>query len=352
VASPNTAVCAAPADYDELFRVYGPDIRNRIRARLPRSAQQQDVDDGLQHVMTQFVKNDVIAQYSPSYVSEITHKPVPFRAFVMAKVELYCRNLRDVLVRRQREALLVDAPVGDDEGARWVDALGGDWDDYPSLQDSEVLDRLREALGGRRAEPGQPSLVGMFDALTSRYVAGESVTAAGVRDGLGMDREGAVALLGQLREALREITDPARHELGGVVLSGEQVRAAIEALRAREGNRVLPVFQDAGHPLAAAGKTWYLEFARKVLAEHPECRTPKGGHYPGGHFGKVKAALIYGMELMVGREPEAPLQQAEEHMWAALETVLRRLPGSTADRVTLLMGMTRAVLGEEVPVAA
>jgi hypothetical protein len=353
VASPGTAACAAPTDYAELFETYGPDIRNRIRSRLPPSARPQDVEDGLQHVLGQFVKNDVIAQYNPSFVSDYTHKPVPFRAFIMAKVELYCRNLRDVLARHQREVLLVDAPVGDDEGSRWVDALGGDWDDYPSLRDSEVLGRLREALGRRPSQPGQPSLVAMFDALAGRYEAGQSVTAAGVRDELSLDRSASIELLGQLREALREITDPTRYELGGVLLSAEQVRAAAEALKNAPGNRVLHVFQDAGHPLAAAGKTWYLEFAAGVLKEHPECRTPKGGHYPGGHFGKVKAALIYGMETMVGREPaEAPADQAEGHMWAALEAILGRLPGSTPDRVAVLMGMTRLVLSQEDLVAA
>jgi DNA-directed RNA polymerase specialized sigma24 family protein len=353
VASPSAAACAAPADYADLFETYGPDIRNRIRARLPPSARPQDVEDGLQHVMGQFVKNDVIGQYDPTFVSEYTHKPVPFRAFVMAKVELYCRNLRDVLARQQREVLLVDAPVGDDEGTRWVDALGGDWDDYPSLRDGEVLGRLREALGRRPSPSGQPSLLAMFDALAGRFAAGQSVTAAGVRGQLQLDREGSIELLGQLREALREITDPARYELGGVLLSAEQVRAAVEALRSAPGNRVLPVFQDAGHPLAAAGKTWYLDFAADVLREHPECRTPKGGHYPGGHFGKVKAALIYGMELMAGREPaEAPASQAEGHMWAALESILARLPGSTPERVAVLMGMARLVFAEDLPEAA
>jgi hypothetical protein len=96
-----------------------------------------------------------------------------------------------------------------------------------------------------------------------------------------------------------------------------------------------------------------MEFAAGVLKEHPECRTPKGGHYPGGHFGKVKAALIYGMETMVGREPaEAPADQAEGHMWAALEAILGRLPGSTPDRVAVLMDLTRVVLSQEDPVAA
>lgn len=353
VASPDIAACAAPHDYDELARAYGPDIRRMIAGRLGPAAGPQDVEDGLQHVLGQFIKNDVIAQFDPGYVSDFTRQPVKFKAFIMAKVELYCRNLRDVLARRRREALLVDAPVGDDGGTRWVDMLGGTWDDYPSLRDGEVLGRLREGLSARPAEPGQPSLVSMFDALTARHEAGRSVTAAAVRDGLGMDRESATALLGQLREALREITDPTRYDVGGMVLSAEQVRAAVAALRAAPGNRVLPAFERANHPLAAAGKTWYLDFAADVLARHPECRTPKGGHYPGGHFGKVKAALIYGLDLMVGREPEKPpVEQAEAQMWAALEVILTRLPGSTPDRAAMLMSLTRMVLAEDLPVTA
>jgi hypothetical protein len=233
-----------------------------------------------------------------------------------------------------------------------VDLLGGSWDDYPSLADSEVLDRLRDALGRRRPVPGQPALTEMFDALADRFTGGKSVTAAGVRGRLGLDRETAASMLSELREALREITDPTRFELGGMVLSAEQVRAAITALTSTPGSRVLPLFQKAGHPLAGAGKTWYLAFAADVRARHPECQVPKGGHYPGGHYGGVKAALIYGMELMVGREPDWPARRAQEHMWEALRANITRLPGSTPDRVDLLVRMAHAVLAEPVLGAA
>jgi hypothetical protein len=351
VASSDTAACAAPVDYGELFLEYGDSIKRVIWKNLGPRAQQQDVDDGLSYIMQQFVKNDVIAQYKPGYISEFTQQPASFHSFIMAKVTLYCRHLRDKLARGDRE-MSIGHDVEPHVPGRWADSIVGEMTDYSSLGDSEVLARLREQLARREPAAGEVSLTAMFDAVAGRFADGLSVTPAGVRAELGLDRDGAVSLYGELREALREITDPTRFELGGVVLSAEQVRHAVAALRAAPGNRVLPAFAAASHPLAAAGKTWYLTFAADVLAEHPECRTPKGGHFPGGHFGRVKAALIYGLELMVGREPVAPARVFDERMWAGLEAILARLPGSSPAKTGFLLETIRVVLAEDVAVAA
>jgi hypothetical protein len=351
VASSDTAACSAPADYGDLFLEYGDRIKRVIWKQLGPRAQQQDVDDGLSYILQQFIRNDVLAQYDPGHVSDYTGRPAGFNAFIMRKVVLYCNGLRDRLARGDRE-VSIGHDVEPHVPGGWADSIVGGLDGYSELGDSEVLARLREQLARREPTAGEVTLTAMFDAVAGRFADGLSVTPAGVRDQLGLDRAGSVSLYGELREALREITDPTRYELGGVVLSAEQVRNAVAALRANPGNRVLPAFEAARHPLAAAGKTWYLGFADQVLKDHPECRTPKGGHFPGGHFGRVKAALIYGLELMVGREPEAPARVFDERMWAGLEAILARLPGSSPAKTAFLLETIGVVLAEDVSVAA
>lgn len=354
MASSDTAVCAAPADYSELYLEYGPVIKRVVWRSLGPTALEQDADDGVSYILQQFMKNDVIGQYDAEHVSAFNDKPVTFRAFILFKVAAYCKGLRDKQARKGREVSIDAAASRDDgeDGGSWTARLPGTWEDYPSLADSEVLDRLRSRLAAREAVPGQPPLAAMFDAVAGRFAAGQTVTPGGVRGELGLDRDEAVSLYAELRQALREITDPHRFELGGMVLDAEQVRAAVTALKASTGNRVLPAFIDAGHPLAAAGKTWYLGFAAQVMRDHPECRTPRGGHYPGGHFGRVKAALVYGLELMVGREPDIPVRVYDERMWSALESVLSHMPGATAGKTALLLTMIQSVLAQDDPVSA
>ena len=325
-------------------------------------AQLADVEDGVQYILQQFYKNNVIAEYKPGTISGYNGRPVTFAAFIKAKIALYCRGLRQNLDRQARQPLMVDAPVRDGE-TRWIDLLAGRCDDYPSISDNELLDRLREGLAQCPAQAGMP-LVPLFDAMTARFAAGKPMTPASMRRELGAaDNEQVEDWMAQLRTALHEVATslhvPAPelaavkterhvpvHEVGGMLLTGAEVRAAVAALRNSRGNRVLPAFTDAGHPLAAAGKTWYLDFAARVMEAYPETRTARGGHYPGGHFGRVKAALIYGLEQLAPPEPEPVLQPdlVEAAGWAALEAAVAQLPGVTPDTAEALLEAARLLL--------
>jgi hypothetical protein len=100
-------------------------------------------------------------------------------------------------------------------------------------------------------------------------------------------------------------TAPGQFTLGGVTMSAAGLRRALDALRASRGNRVLPAFKDVRHPLAEAGKTWYLAFAADVMDTYPDLRAPVRRHAD-GHFGRVKYALVAGLEILLGdvTEPE------------------------------------------------
>jgi hypothetical protein len=353
VASTRSAVCTVPADYNELFRVYGPEIKSMVWKQLGAYAQPADVEDGVQYIMERFKHNNVIAQFDPTVVSSYNDRPVTFAAFIKAKIALYCRGLREGLQRRQgRELLVIDTPADEGESGRWIDSVAGQVDDYPSLSDSEVLERLRGGLSRCAPPSGGPSLVSIFDAMAERHAAGKPMNPGAMRKQLGArDAEQAGEWLAELREALRVVASPKRYEVGGMLLDGAEVRAAIDALKGASGNRVLPAFADAGHPLAAAGKTWYLEFAAGTRAKYPECRVTKGGHYEGGHFGGVKAQLIYGLEMLIGAEPVPVAQGEERKAWTVLAALIGRLPGATPDKTAAILEMARLVLAEE-PAAA
>lgn len=378
MASSRSAVCVAPADYAELFIEYGDDIRRVVWRQLGTLAKPSDVDDGVQYIVGQFMAADVIAQYKPGTISEFNKRPVTFKAFIMAKVALYCRGLRESIGRRAgRELLLIDTTVGEDGSMPWLDLLGGTSDEYPSLADDGAMERLRSALAAFAPAPGSEPVLPLFDALAEQFASGRTVSAAAVRKKLGKSQAETEVWMEELRGALREVTAVSRplpvpvpepepavtpeddewmaelrdiasgepvFELGGLRLSGAEVRAAAEALKAAKGNRVLPAFTDTGHRLAGAGKTWYLEFAETVMQAHPELRTPARRHAE-GHFGRVKQALIYGLEMLAADFPvpeavDVPVVPSAE-LWAELEGVLARFPGFGPDTTEAAMEAVR-----------
>jgi hypothetical protein len=353
---PVQAAHAAPEDYAELFLLYGTDIRRVVQKQLGQVAQPQDIDDAVQYILGQFIKNQVIGQYKPDHVSEFTQQPVKFKAFILSKVAAYCKGVRETLGRRMREPLIADAPVGDG-AASWLDQFGGgDWDDYPSLDDSEVFAWLRTYLASCRPEPGRPALLPLFDELAARVRNGEGAGPEAVRAIAGGTRAQAGAYLGELRAALREATSRTRYEVGGMQLTAAEVRSAVVALKTARGNHVMPAF--AGHPLAKAGKTWYIAYGKEEIALFPEIVLPKGGHYEGGHTSQVKAGLIHRLERLLTGEvplqlvaPSVPVPVVQPppapDLWPELEALLLRMPGSSTERVSMVMEAARLAFMED-----
>jgi hypothetical protein len=332
-------------------------MRSVVRSQLGLLARAEDVEDALADIVVKAIQNDWIGQYDPSHISEYNGKPVTFKAFILKKTALYCRGKREALQRQGREVLLVDSPVGE-ESTPWLELFGpGSVDDYPS--DSEAYTRLRSYLEGRDVQPGQLPLLPLFDTLVQRVTDRQSTGPQFVCREFGLTRRAGAEYMAQLRTALREAVTgaaPAMFEVGGVALTAAQVRQAADALRASRGNRVLPVFQAIGHPLADAGKTWYLPFAKEEQAAYPEIRQAKGGHYIGGHGSPIKAALIHRLERML-EEKDALTATVAERLngpWIELEAVLARVPGATPELVAMVMDTARLAFGgdlhlEQVP---
>jgi hypothetical protein len=345
--------CAAPGNYDELAGLYGDQIHKFTRGRLGMFMQACDVEDVYGYIMLKLVETDVIRQYNPGHIGG-NGRPVTFLSFLMTKAALYMKGKAESLaIKSGREPALCDVSTGD-AGSTWAEMFGPTVsDEYPSLPDTEVMDRLRASLASQPGPKDGPSLVELFDDLAGEVAAGRNVTPTLIRRRWGVSQQEAGGYLGELRAALATVVDgaPEQARFGmpgtGIVLTASQVRAAIGALRASKGNRVLPAFEAAGSPLAAAGKTWYLAPAREEQQRFPYLVPSKGGHYEGGHGSPVKAALIHWLErqLAGGHAPSSPDLPPEPppSPWIPVEQALAAMPGATPAKVTAALAAARVV---------
>lgn len=205
MASSHAASCVAPADYGVLFVEYHEVIQRVVWRQLGSHARREDAEDGTSYIFDRLQETGVIAQYDPTYVSDYTHRPVTFKAFLMVKVARYCQGLRETLNRRAgRELLVLDAPVGD-SGQDSLADLRGTCDEYPSLV-GEGINLLREGLLAREGTPGRAPVVPLFDEVAARFTAGQSISMTSVRRHFKLDAEGIAIWFGELRDALREVT--------------------------------------------------------------------------------------------------------------------------------------------------
>jgi hypothetical protein len=353
------ATAVAPASYDELAERYSRDIKAVISLCL-RWAKPYDREDVYQYILGQFVANDVIAQYKPGHLSERTGQVTTFRAFILAKVRLYCHGKSDALLKHYgRELSIADVAVGDGTET-WIASVtdGDGWDTYPSLADSEVLDRLRAHLAACPPREGQPGLLELFDELAGRVAEGRPVTEGTVRRQFGMDQDSAAAYLAELRAELRAAVAhgpvpalPPRpvvptFDVDGTALTEPELKEAITLLKEATGNQVLRTWDRAGHPLAARGKDWYVPWAKAELAWFPALRGTKGGHYAGGHGSPVKRALIHRLERVLSGEgvpdPAAPAARPAREHYDELEAALWKMPGATPARVDAALAAARS----------
>jgi hypothetical protein len=359
-----------------LFLEFHEPVQRVVWRLLGSAAGREDIEDSVSYIFQQVIANDVIGQYSADVISEHTGSLVSFRAFLMHKVALYCRGLRENLVRRNgRELMLLDAPAGDGESPVLADVtlVAAVTDEYPSLVGAGI-DLLRERLALNEGVPGRAPVVALFEAVAAAFEAGKSISAKSLRGQFGLNEEGITLWFRELRDSLREVTGRAARtvapeldtgpvaeelppdeevaawfadlrkaaglepqvELGGLALTTGEVREAAEILQEAPGNRVQPVWARAGHRLGDAGKTWYLAFADDVMTRHPDLRTAPRRHSE-GHFGRVKQALIHGLFELVNDVPEpvarpAPAAGLDVAPWHEFDRVLRQLPGVDAAR--------------------
>lgn len=335
---------AAPADADEFYRKDGPYVYALVR-KLLGAEYQKDAEDAAADIMERLLVSrnasgeNALGQYSPAFLSPRTKKPVTWRAFLAGKVALYVRGKREQVSRRNgRELLLCDTSVGDTD-VRWVEMFGGQvWDDYPSLGDTEFIDRMRDYLATVPDEWEGPSLFSTFNELVDLLKSGERLTALQAR--LGASRASTNAAMDRIRSVLKDAMDAPplpKFEVCGVLLSASEVREAADLLKAAKGNHVHRAL--AAHRLQLEGpRKWYLAFAAEERQLFPDVRTdPKTHRQPADH---VKRAVIHRLERILTEAGMPPLEEdsgEEITRMDYLEAELWHIPGLEPGQVDAIL---------------
>lgn len=335
-----TAAVPAPSGYEELFSRDGTYIRKLVRQHLGPVASGEDVEDTVQYICEKIYARDVLGMYDPEDPSGAA-----WYTFLGRQVILYCRGQReDIGKRAKREPAQVDAPAGDGQ-VRWVDLYGpGEWDDYPVLDDDELVARLRaylETVPDSWQPSGQVKLTDLFESVIETVRGGEKVNAAS----LGLSPSAARAGLTALRRALqpvcrRPIVLPA-FAGGTFTVTREQVTAAIEVLESsKKGTAVRQPLARAGSPLAA------MDYHAVAVAERAHYAKLKGeGGSRHDHVGHVKPAVLHRLRRLLAEdfappvaEPELELPPTDEEMF---ESELWHFPGMTPEKLDHLKDMAR-----------
>jgi hypothetical protein len=318
----------APVTAEQFCADDGTYVLSLVRKRLGSA---QDAEDVAQYILAQFVKREVWTFYDPEKPSTHTGKPIGWRSFLSSLVGQYLRGQRQSLgVKATRELLLCDTPTGE-AGVPWVELHGGAfWDDYSQLDDEEFVTRMRNHLAMTKPWEDGPSPLALFDLLYARVVSDgdKRLSRKEVQDRFGLSPASASDRLSYLRSAMKTgVHAPPvklKFDIGGVMLTAAEVRAAADALRSAGGNRVAPALAAVGCPLAGYGTKWFISLGRAEMRAHPHCKVTKGSH-KGGHSSATKVALIHLLERVLEEagqgipvpEPE-PVETLDDIFEAAL----------------------------------
>jgi hypothetical protein len=352
----------APASDNDMAREYWEYAKGLlIRCGVARDA----ADDATQDVFAKIIQRGMRSKYDPDHTVEHqgTVKRCTFKAYFSGIVALYARGIREAnQARAKREVFLFDMPDPDDGGTpAWAEALAGKWlDDYPSLADSEFVDRIRTWLAlqppearwvpatGER-ELGGSDLLALFDDLAAETAGPRRSRKA---------KQAWAALQASLRAAGGRAAPDASWDIGGVSVSPESLNEAVRVLEASSSIMVHAPLRAAGHPLAdAPDRRWYHEFSAEERILFPELEIDPSTHKrPAGH---VKIAVLHRMRRMLaeasvagegnvsatqqrparceaGAATEAA-EPGEPQPWERIEAVLWEL-GATANVVDMCQG--------------
>lgn len=147
----------APPDYETFARQYS----NYTRVMLRRFGVLH-VDDVAQDLLLRFIERDSLPVFDPTF--ETKGDRAKFRSYYSRFIHTYAMGKKRNSVRlAQREPLVLDAPVGEDETVTYGDLLAEDPASYTIVEESEVrdfADRLR-AIGAESS----PAVATAVDAI-------------------------------------------------------------------------------------------------------------------------------------------------------------------------------------------
>lgn len=287
----------APSGPDELFRQYFG-YTKKIVSSTP-AIPSQDAEDVAMEIMTRLVERDVLGMFDPHSTFHHDGKDIParFRTFLTAQIHLYVKGQRDRLGRqRKHEAIILDAPVGEDDGASMADLFGGAEDDVSHLDAAEWIRQARSFLATVPRRSGQDAcdLVRLFDALVSQASATGEVRVNEMALKMGVSAAVTGRWIQWLRQNLRQQAALSRRvTIAGQVYTLAHVRQAQSVLAAVKGPPfVKQPLQRAGNPLALMD---YHSVARYERATFPECEVAPGKG-KGHHAPHVLTAVLHHLD--------------------------------------------------------
>jgi hypothetical protein len=215
---------SAPADYADLHQRYFRFVVNLVRrAGIPSNS----CEDVASAIMLRFMEKDYLGMFDPTLVFEYggTARPARFKQFLQRIVLYYVRGMRDKeRTRAEREPLLCDQRVGENQEDTWLEVYGGVEDSFEGrltddVAEDDVIETLRHYLGAvpRRSRFDTCCLLTLFDAVVEQvHVNGEINI-----NQLARDFETSVAtmhanvwwLRENLAAALNRPVPPKRHQL-------------------------------------------------------------------------------------------------------------------------------------------
>ena len=288
----DSAPYTAPASDAEMYARYGDYTRKLL---IRQGVQPAHAEDAVQDVFTHLIRRNVRGMYEPEHLATHGGKKVrcAFRTFLTRQVILYARGIREKNQKLAgRELCVLDAPG--ESGNSWAESLAGSWlDDYSSLDDGELIDRMRAWLALQPPSgPASPDLVSLFEGLVEETRDGTPLQLSPGRRSAGLK---------QLRTALERSRNApvpqASWEIGGITLSVQDVQQAIVVLEQARGIMVAAPLERAEHPLAKAVKGWYHLFSAEERKQFPELEVdPQTHRKPAGH---VKLAVLHRLRRML-----------------------------------------------------
>lgn len=184
---------SAPANYDELFRVYYKFVVNLVGTFGIDDNNKEDVASD---ILTTFLKRDFLDKFNPDLVFQYKGeaRPARFKSFLSRFVAIYVRGYYDKQKRlASREVQICDLSMGDAGSTTWAEVYGetmsGPEDDVLEiLMEQDIADGLRCYLADqpRRSAADTCDLVALFDAVREQALAKGHVDIAALKDMFGV----------------------------------------------------------------------------------------------------------------------------------------------------------------------
>lgn len=183
-----------PPSYDQWFRQYEGYTRHLVYTMgvVPR-----EIDDVTAEIMTRFLERDSLGEFRRDWATRSATGSSVFRSYYSRFVVTYARGKHRNNVRHvKRNALLCDAPIGDENGTTWIEQHDADIEGvgvpHYEVELASLVDSLRAQVGDD-----------VVDAVLGLVEQESRVRLSGLASALGVSARKARTTLEQLQVAAR-----------------------------------------------------------------------------------------------------------------------------------------------------